>query len=120
MKELLLAIHIGGAVVTGAVVAASFAALAGGGARFYRRLALFVGLGGGFQLVSGALLVSSDTVLSFCSRIGVYAFVVLATEAFLALAMRRSKERFPKKFALYPLGAGMAVSLMAVAVLAFR
>src|SRR3989344_6666702 len=107
MKELLLAIHIGGAVVTGAVVAASFAALAGGGARFYRRLSLFVGLGGGFQLVSGALLalVSSDTVLSFCSRIGVYAFVVLATEAFLALAMRRSKERFPKKFALYPLGA---------------
>ncbi|MBI5470550.1 hypothetical protein HY968_04520 [Candidatus Kaiserbacteria bacterium] len=98
MYELLLAIHIAGACITG--LAASYAGIAMWQRQenTYRPLALILGVLAGFEILTGTALsvVSSQiTAISLCGNIAIYLSVVFAVEALLYTRMKKISLTFP-------------------------
>src|SRR3990167_907250 len=91
MRELLLIIHLSGAIVALTLVVGSVVAMFGRYVKAIRPLAIGVAVIGIIQIVSGTLLsvVSGSSVVVFCIRVGAYLAILGLTEFFLLLAQKR-------------------------------
>lgn len=103
LTQVLLLTHILGSIVVGILVAAILYLVFRGKSSLYKTFALYLGISAGYQLVTGSLLAiatpGSHSIFAFCSKIGIYLAIVLATEVLLYVKMRKNN------VVLYPLRA---------------
>lgn len=114
MYKVLLATHIFGAIFVGIFIAFAIISLIKRDKQNYSFFAKSIGLGGGAQLITGALLpvFGPSTLFSFCSKIGIYMSIIFMIEYFLYRAMNRTQIVFPIKPALSFLGIGMICTVI--------
>lgn len=109
MYKALLATHIFGAIFVGIFIVLAIISMLKQEKQNYSFFAKSIGLGGGLQLITGALLpvFGHSTLFSFCTKIGIYMSIIFMMEYFLFLSMKRTQIVFPFRPALSPLGMGM-------------
>lgn len=117
-QQILLLLHLGGAVVVGFYIFQSLIALFFKPAPTYRQLAVKIGLSSGFQLISGSLLAlsspTSGSLFHFCSQISLYLGATLLVESLLFQRMRATQYLFPSKLVSSSLSAGLAVTVFTI------
>jgi hypothetical protein len=93
IHTLLLFVHIIGSLVIGVLIVLTVYAIIQKRASEYRRLALGIAWSSAAQLITGSLLVvtqeQTPSLLVFCSKIGIYMSLVIASEALLFYRMRQ-------------------------------
>ncbi|CAN5166650.1 hypothetical protein BH11PAT1_BH11PAT1_5530 [soil metagenome] len=85
--QFLLIFHLLGAVCIALLMLTSFFALAKHKSSYYKPLAIHVAVTTCFQLITGSLLAltypNSESIFSFCSKIGIYLVTVILVESLL-------------------------------------
>jgi len=110
IEQVILMLHIGGAVSVGLLVIFSFVSLIKRLVIFYKPLALCVAFGACFQMLTGLLLAvndqNSESIVSFCTKLGIYLFFVLLVEALLFRQLM-STRLFPIRSVVSSLALGL-------------
>ncbi len=78
----------------------------------HQKLAFIIAYLTMIQLMSGSILsiITNTSLLSFCSRIGIYMFVVSMVEMYLFYKTQKNKlEKFPTAYVLSSISAGMLI-----------
>ncbi len=114
MYQSLLFLHLFGAVLVAGLVILALLAVVKSHTQRYTRLAKYLGISFGVQLLTGSLLtiLKPGSVLVFCARISVYLFIILATEYVLYRKLMQNKQQFPWKFTGVSGGLGIVVSVL--------
>lgn len=117
--QLFLLAHLTGALVLGILILKTVIVLVSKTSSKYNNLAWKIGLGSGYQLVTGSLLEMSahrpDSLLVFCSKIGLYLAVVLIIEGLLFIQIRRdSRNVFPIRAVSYSLTFGLFFTALTI------
>lgn len=123
MNNLLLTLHIIGAVLLGISMLAGLCTLLFShfNQSYLRTVAILVAVQTGIQLVSGSLLAFQKGVIlspiAFCRNILLYVVVVLMFEFVLFRKLAMAGELTPRKQVFAPLGAGIVSALVALLIL---
>ncbi len=123
MNNLLLTIHIIGAVLLGISMLVGMVSLLFSqiNKSYLRTVAIVVAVQTGIQLLSGSLLAfQKGTILSplaFCRNILLYVVVVMLIEFVLFHKLAKAGELAPRKQVFAPLGVGIVSALLALLIL---
>jgi hypothetical protein len=122
IEQILLLLHLLGAVSVGILIIAAGFALVTRKSHFYKSFALLIALGAGFQLVSGSLFAisvqSNESLLAFCSKIGIYLTVIGIIEALLFSRLQAEKQNtFPARIVASSLMFGMSFVIFTTIIL---
>lgn len=118
MYEVALAVHIGGALVTGIVGTYALAALVRGKADTYKRYAIVLAVLAGFEIITGtslSVLSLQVSAASLCGRIALYLSLVAVVELLLFLRMKQVRISFPLVPAFSPVTASLVLFVGALA-----
>lgn len=111
--QLFLLFHISGALVLLLLILASFIFIFKNKLPLLKNLSLGIGFGTLFQLTTGALLslasANGQSLIVFCSRIGIYLTIVLITEMLIFLKI---KNIFPLRQVTLYISIGVLISLI--------
>lgn len=117
LVQVLLMLHMVGAICVGLLIISSFISLTKRQISSYKPLAINIALGACFQLITGSFLAlsyqSSESILSFCGKVGIYLFFVLFTEALLFKQLFASR-LFPAKLVATSLTVGLVFVLITI------
>jgi hypothetical protein len=110
--QILLITHLLGALYIGLFVIASIVVLVRRKVDYYKPIAGQIAFSTCFQLISGSLLTlqyqNSASLFSFCSKIGLYLFVVVIIETLLYKRLHEQNvEKFPQNLVTSSLSLGM-------------
>lgn len=115
IEHFLLLLHILGAISVGVLVLAAGVSLCKRKVQYQKPLAISIALNTGIQLVSGSLLTLttqySESLFSFCNKVGVYIVIVLIVEMLLFKQIHKT-QIFPGKLILSSLTFGMVFVVM--------
>lgn len=114
--QFFLILHLLGAGYLGILTFASFFSLISKKVLYYKHLSKQVAVIGCFQLVTGSLLTllikKNGSVLTFCSKIGLYLGIVLLLEYLLYKALpKENRTYFPLSFVTGVLSFGIFISI---------
>lgn len=114
MYQMLLLMHIFGAVLVGGFILSALVAIFLGHINRYAQLAQTIAIGFGIQLTSGSLLtlIRPGSMMTYCVRIGFYIVTVATIEILLYIKMTQSHHFFPWKLAGFSGGFGLVVSAL--------
>jgi len=108
--QIFLVLHLLGASFIALLMLTSFIVLIKRKSSYYKPLAVSVAISTSFQLISGSLLAlnyqNSESILSFCSKVGFYLFTVLVVELFLFKRLY-AENLYPSKIIVSSLTLGM-------------
>ena len=97
--SILLLTHIFGSFILFIMMFTALLAVKRGFREHYGTLAVKIGLGSAWQLISGSILTlfapEKPQLFYFCSRIGIYLTLILAVELLLFYKMRSAAQIFP-------------------------
>lgn len=119
LLNILLLAHLTGAVATGFFILKAFINLLKNQASTYKSSAIQIGVGAGYQLITGSFLAmnsnTSESLLAFCSKMGLYIGIVLFVEALLFLRMQKDQMWIkPAQIAFSSLSIGIVFTLYTV------
>ncbi len=119
MINLLLVIHILGAIILGVIVILAWINLFKSTSDTYISSARHIGIGAGFELITGALLAvhiqSYSGLLQYCSKLFIYLGIILFTEIVLLYRMKNHEmTNFRTRIAFSMLAAGIIINIAAI------
>jgi len=117
--RIILLFHILGAFTMAALMISAVIFILQNKTERLETLAKNISYGLGFQLVTGSLLVFADvtrgSIISFCSKIGLYILIVAGVETLLFYKMK--KLNFPLSTVLGSSAVGMSFAIITLALL---
>ena len=112
-----LLFHILGAVFVGLLIIATLISLIKKKSDYYKPLAISIGVGTCYQLITGSILAlsyqNSESIFSFCSKVGFYLIIVLITETLLFRQLFTAR-LYPTKIVASSLTLGLVFVLITI------
>lgn len=119
MQNILLIAHLFGATAIGFLILKTFIQLYKNQSSEYKNSAIQIGASAGYQLATGSLLAfniqTTQGLLNFCNKMGLYLGIVLLVESILFYRMQKNQNWIaPARFVFSSLSLGLVVTLATV------